>query len=259
MQARITLIGMENYLNQTENKSLADSFILLDPESSEPISNYDKDTLLFTIINKGGSFEPLYSDPDFFYSACGQFWNKWKFNFLKLFLAFNSEYNPIHNYDSHEVYSGTITDTGHVNTADSRTASWTESTDQATTNNNSSVDNTHNEDDTNVTNSVSAFDSVGLMVHDGSDTEVTNNDNTAHSESGSGTLSSSNDTSDQEQSVSNAASDNLSQDEHTIDKTGNIGVMSTQTMLNEELKLRLNNLYDVMASEFLKSMTLRVY
>ena len=250
---------MENYLNQTANKSIVDSFDLTDPETSEAFTDYDKDTLLFNIINKGGSFEPLYTDPDFFYSACSYFWSKWKKPFEKMFSAMNMEYNPIHNYDSHEVYSGSSSESGNVGTTDVRTGTMSETVDQDTTNTNSDANTSNTEDDGSVINMVSAFDSTDTVVHDSSTTENTTNVNETNVSAGSGTMDQTTNTSSTDSNVVNTDSSKEITDGHTIDKSGNIGVTTSQQMLESEFSLRLKNIYDIMASEFLKAMTLRVY
>ena len=68
-----------------EPKSLTDAWVL---ENTE----FDADTLLSTIMNKGMSFEPLYSDPRFFYMMNEQWWKKWKNVFEKWFYAATFEY-----------------------------------------------------------------------------------------------------------------------------------------------------------------------
>ena len=185
--------------------------------------------------------------------------NKNQKPFEKMFSAMNMEYNPIHNYDSHEVYSGSSSESGNVGTTDVRTGTMSETVDQDTTNNNSDANTSNTEDDGSVINMVSAFDSTDTVVHDSSTTENTTNVNETNVSTGSGTMDQTTNTSSTDSNVVNTDSSKEITDGHTIDKSGNIGVTTSQQMLESELSLRLKNIYDIMASEFLKAMTLRVY
>ena len=77
---------MERELN-SQNKSITDEWTLTN-------ENFDKDTLLSAIIMKGGNFEPLYTNPSYFYTMCAMFWKKWERTFEKWFDALDIEYNP---------------------------------------------------------------------------------------------------------------------------------------------------------------------
>ena len=86
---------MENELNNSQ-KSLNDNWEL-------PNTSYDKDVLLAAIMMKGGQFEPLYTDPEYFYTMSTMWWLKWSRTFTKWFTAFELEYNPIEDYYKHDV------------------------------------------------------------------------------------------------------------------------------------------------------------
>ena len=109
MNARVTLVGFERELNAL-NKSITDTWDL----SNE---NYNKDDFLAAIIMKGGRFEPLYADPEYFYLMCGFWWNKWKKNFGAWFDALDLEYNPIENWDKYESWHQDIDDVGTDDTS----------------------------------------------------------------------------------------------------------------------------------------------
>ena len=97
MNARITLIGIQtDLMSRSEPKSIADTWAL-DNE------RFDKDVLLSAIIEKGGRFEPLYSDPDYFNDMCVYWWSKWKRTFEKWFDIWDVSYTPLENYDRHEL------------------------------------------------------------------------------------------------------------------------------------------------------------
>ena len=72
--------------------------------------SYDKDALIANIVMTGGRFEPVYANPDYFRFMSGLWWKKWTRTFEKWFDAFDIEYNPLENYDRHELW--------HEDTAD---------------------------------------------------------------------------------------------------------------------------------------------
>lgn len=200
----MTILAVEAELNRkTPAQSLTDSWdfsALL--EEGETI-NFDSQTLLASIINRGASFCVLYTDPDYFALMNGAWWNKWKYNFLEWFRVMQMEYNPIENYDRHEDWHEDIVDDG-------KTVLDSDSTD---------------------TNTVSAFDSSALQPHDKTTSTM---DNTT-------TL------------------DNDRDLDHTGRIHGNIGVTTSQQMIESELKLRYMNLYNMITDIFIKEMLIHVY
>jgi hypothetical protein len=84
MNARITLIGIENELNALD-KSITDTWEC-------EYGDFDKDVLLSSIITTGATFEPIYTDPNYFYDMCGFWWKKWQSTINKWFDAFSKEY-----------------------------------------------------------------------------------------------------------------------------------------------------------------------
>ena len=87
----------------TSPKSISDNWEL-DNQS------FDKDVLLATIVQTGGTFEPLYSEPEYFRFMSAQWWKKWRRTFGKWFDAFDLEYNPLENYDRMEDWHEDTTD-----------------------------------------------------------------------------------------------------------------------------------------------------
>lgn len=112
-QSRITLWTMEKMLNSMdESKSLSDAWELQNEA-------FDADTLLSTIINKGMTFEPLYTDPNFFYMMNTQWWKKWKPVFEKWFYAATYDYEPLWDRNGYETVHE---DTDDVGTNDTSTS-----------------------------------------------------------------------------------------------------------------------------------------
>lgn len=179
MNARITLIGMENALNQTEDVARS----LKDPWEIEG-TDFDSTTLLSTIMIKGGQMEPLFSDPRFFYTMNQQWWNKWLPTFSRWWdVLENREYNPIWNKDYYEETHEDTTDTGTLDTA----TSGKEIVDTDTTGTRNSTETM--DDDTTYSKSGDTKDILKkgtTLKKTGTDTEVTG-DKTTYSKSGGST------------------------------------------------------------------------
>ena len=115
MNSRLTLWTMERMLNSMNDpQSLTDAWSF--DESSE-VQGFDKDTLLSTIMLKGMSFEPLFTDPRFFYVMNGQWWNKWKPVFDKWFVVAEKEYEPLWDRNGYETVHEDTSDVGTNDTA----------------------------------------------------------------------------------------------------------------------------------------------
>lgn len=105
-QAKITLIGIENYLNP--GSSVFDQMIL--PEG------IDRQTLIDTILLRCQEFELLYSDPEFLTAAVNVWSRKNYWTFDKWIKLINTEYNPLYNKDYQEewtdIHAGTFAKSG---------------------------------------------------------------------------------------------------------------------------------------------------
>lgn len=225
MRARLTLIAIENYLNN-EEKSIGDSWELNDIES------FDRETLLATIIFKAGIFEPIFTDPEYFYSACSFFWKKWSKTFTDWYNHLALEYNPIENYDRYESWSDSSSGSGTNNTTANRSVTTS--------------DNVIRSEDSTTENSVSAFDVSSYSDHDKSVTDLD------ISESDSGSTTDNN-------LVANTTSDE-NESEHEGHIHGNIGVTTSQQMLLDQLdKIDTINLYDRISDIFIREMLVTVW
>lgn len=107
--ATLSLIGLYNYDN-----TLFDGLTLP--------AGIDKDICINEILRRCGEFELIYSDLDFNKSMIAQFGNKHNRTFTKWVEGLAEEFNPIHNYDRHEIYTDT-----HKSNAVSNSATSTSS------------------------------------------------------------------------------------------------------------------------------------
>lgn len=228
--AKITLIGQETWL-QKSNQSVFDLLKLPD--------GIDKDTCIDNIILECGEFETLYSDPFFMRTAIGTWSNKHYRTFEKWIAALNLEYNPLENYDRQEDW----TDTGDENTKVKFTDDTTTETDSSTTSEGSSNQNGNTE------NLVSAFDSSEYQE---SEKHVIDTDEDHTDEVTSNTKL----TNDSEQ---NTEGEKDTIDKHTGRIHGNIGVTTSQQMLQSELDIARFNIIHEITNLFMTELCICVY
>lgn len=299
MNARLTIVGFENYLNDLDTpKSLTDKCVMSSEETG-----FDPSVLLASIIMKGGTFEPLYTDPLFYYKMVEMWWKKWLPTFDAWDEVLRAEYNPIWNKDAYKV--------GHEDTTDSHSGSKEygskviEDNDTTSTHNSKEItdDDTtwettsqtieqlsgkdqvdHDSDrDISVSNSVSAYDAPSndpMVPQSASRTDDTlNSENTDTTygkrtqtdvdADGSGTddktvtlnegttgTSDTTVTTTGDESTEGESDRDFDTDYH---EWGNIGVTSSQQLVEAELKLRYFNLYERISDIFLDELAVRVY
>lgn len=178
-------------------------------------SSVDKETLIDTIMLDVGDYEPLWYDPFFFRNMVGIWSKKWFRTFEKWGNALAIEYEPLENYDRQEEWEEVANDTSKMN---------------GVINGNSTISNNSSSK-----NNVSAYNSVDYSpsdetVNSGNQTDVNN-------------------------STSDSTSINTSSNKRSGRAHGNIGVTTSQQMLQAELDVSSWNLYqhitDIFAKEFL--------
>lgn len=196
----MTLMGMQDYLYETQRKNLNDAWSL---ESN--VLTFDKDVLLDTIMLDAGQLGINTTNPDQYYLQCAMWWRKWKGTFQKWWEVAETEYHWEWNTEwwedgnTSESGSGTKDGTSHTE----------EVTDDDTTYNKKGNDKEVIDQDTNMTesgsdvetldasnsgtlrapgvtgsnsttttNEVSAFDSNTYQPHDTSTTTVSKSEDT---------------------------------------------------------------------------------
>lgn len=176
-------------------------------------------------------------------------------NWERLYNTLDLSYNPISNYDMTE--TETITDTGEGTTQQTTTDTATENRNDTSTS--EASDNTTTEKDVNITqtNKKTGFNS-NVFVDDNqqvnSETDSTTTEENATTETSStktGTLNSTNSV-----NGTNTTSKNI---ERELNRSGNIGVTTSQQMIESERELYLWKFFDVVFSDIDKILTLKVY
>lgn len=183
----------------------------------------DKELLVNTILLRGGEFEVLYSNPEFMQSMIGVWSGKWYRTMFKWVSALAIEYNPLENYDRKENW----VELSENNLNKTETA-LAQDASKATGSGNT-------------TNTRSAYDSAAYQPHDKVETS-TGGDNLASS-------------------ATNAIGNAKTHDNSVRNGRahGNIGVTTSQQMLQAELDISRFNIYEAIAELFLTEFVLYVY
>ena len=194
-----------------------------DPDLFENLTvpeGIDRDTLLDNIILRCADFEVMYPDNEFLKFSIGAWARKWMPTFQRWVDALSIEYDPLENYDRNESWS----DSG-----------WTSGS-----NSGSSSSQTSGSTSTTMTDKVSAYDAGdALTTKDQTETYGTD----SSSSSGSNSLTSS----------------ESRGDTRTGRIHGNIGVTTSQQMLQSELDLGYWNIYEKITDLFLTEFVIPVY
>lgn len=219
----IDLVGLERALAYN-NQSVFDQIILP--------SGIDKETLKDAIILRAGTFELLYSDPVMLTVGI-RIWSKKMYpTFEKWIQALNKDYNPIENYNRVEDttldHSGSGTNKNKVSGNGKN-----DSTSKA------KIDETN-------TGKVTGYNSSDF---ENKDQSVTDNKTDGENHS---TYSDSNN--------SEGSSTDQFKDKTISHISGNIGVTTSQQMLESELKLRGEyNIYDMISDLFISEFCIMTY
>lgn len=233
--ALLTVMGLYNYDN-----TIFDNLRLPD--------GVDKPTLIDNIVLETAELECIYPTPVFLKTAIGLWSNVQFLTWDRVYTAMNLEYNPIENYDRQETETttGTRAHSGKDTTTRSGTVSETGST-------TASTQGTASESGT-TTNKIAGFDSTTLVDHDSS--TGSNTRQASDSSTGSSTRSGT-DSSTQELTHGEQIADSGSR---TSRIHGNIGVTTSQQMLQSELDLAPNlNIYQYITADFRKRFCVEVY
>lgn len=225
-QSKVTLIGIENYLNP--DRSVFDKMQLPD--------GIDKETLIGSILLRCQEFELLYSDPDFLIDAVNIWSRKNYWTFDKWVKAINIKYDPLHNYDRTEEY--TDTHSGNYNKQGSGNSSG----------NTSTVNDLKGTNDVSNTHSERGFNASDLVNNQ--------NDVSKQSTTDTGTVKGN-------YSNSNSDTEKGTDDYTNIHKArlfGNIGVTTSQAMFLAEVNDAATwNMYEHIADLFASEFCIMVY
>lgn len=236
--AKITLIGMTNY-----DDSFWDALTV--PE------NVDKDTLINNIILEYGELETLYADPSMMFTAIKWWSSKQQWSMDRAMAALLKKYDPLNNYDRTETRNRTVEEgetTSESRTSNSNTSSSSSASSE--TESESSQSSTGQ-----ATETVSAYNSSAYSPKSRTDTTG------SQSDIGSGSATTTGSNAGTENTSSNASGDrdrDLTETE-SVRAYGNIGVTTSQQMLQSELDIAMYNYYNTFAYLFAEDLLIMVY
>lgn len=232
--ATLTILGMYKF-----KKGLFNKLKLPDGISRDDVIN--------RILLDGANFEILYSDFDFMQDVIGLWSNTWYRTFEKWLNALSIEYAPLENYDRIEDWTDSSNSKSNRNSTENRNLSNSlrSGRDLQSITKNTGSDNTlHN---------VSPYDS-GAYVADSQDIANLNNQS-ATTDTGTTTTSGT----DSGTVTNNGNDSNNTNSTHKGRTHGNIGVTTSQQMLEEELKIARFNLIKQISDIFIKDFCIMLY
>lgn len=248
-QSKITLIGMEQYLKP--DHSVFENMILPD--------GIDRDTLISSIILRCQEFELLYTDPEFMTAAVNVWSRKNYWTFDKWVKAINIEYEPLYNYDrteevtdTHEgEYSNTGSGSGYG--SNTRTDNLLETDDHTV------INDLTDANDVTVTHSEKAYNDTNMVdtTKDVTDQDQTHTGTVRTAGTTANTGTSGNQYADT--TNSSDSGDDSYTNTHTARMYGNIGVTTSQQMLQSELDLARWNMYEHIADLFASEFCIMIY
>lgn len=236
--SKITLMGMYRWF-KVNNDDLFKNL-------SVP-SGIQKSVLEDTILMNGAEFEVLYSDGDFMQEMIGNWSLKWQRTMKRWVDALAIDYAPLENYDRQEEW----TDKSTGLNSDTKTASDAKTENRSDNTMTSAVSSSTGSGNTE--DKKSAYDSSEYQNYQKSDTSSSGNNTSNGVEAAvskqDGTLS----------HTENGNSVNTTEANRTGRAHGNIGVTTSQQMLEAELDVSRFNLYDEISYLFLSEFCIYTY
>ena len=249
--AKITLLGMTRWMQESDD----DLFGLLNlPEGM------DSDLLQDTILLHGAEFEVLYSNPDIMKRMIGIWSEKWYHTFDRWLRALSIEYDPLENYDRREEWTDVNSSqrANDMSGANSRMNSHrdSEKSDAHSFNQNSAK----SKHDQTAEHQVSAYDA---STYQPDSKDLLTNDNTENSgasvmQSAGGKTGSQTDQSTETRHDSGTEREGKT-GLHSGRTHGNIGVTTSQQMLQAELDVARFSLYEQASDLFLTELCIYTY
>ena len=228
--AKITTIGFHNWM-KSQNDDLFSKMNL-------PVG-INKDTLIDNILLRAGEFEVFYSNPFVYQSAIGVWSDKHKRTFEKWVNALSIEYNPIENYDRKEEWEDNINENSNGTNTSIEKINFNSS---GYTSGSTSLNGIND-------NKVSAYDSDVYQP----ESQNTNTSNSTDS------LTTNTNTNNNRNNDITINKDTYNNSKHIGHVHGNIGVTTTQQMLESELSLATWNVYDHIIDLFIEEFCIAVY
>lgn len=203
----------------------------------------DRDLVIDTILEKYGMQALMRPDPSYMKKHIGVWSRRKLWTWTKLYNTLNLEYNPIDNTDKYEDYTDKRTT---ERTTSGETASTSGGTDSRTESETTSG--TRNET---VEHAVSAENASDYQADSRDTTRGSNEDSRENTARGTTSLNSSGTNSETENYTDTFT--------HTLHTHGNIGVTTTQQMIESERESVRYNLVEEIAADYQAAFCLDIY
>ena len=227
---RLTLWGINQY------QPLFDNIVL-----PEGLSNSD---LVTCIMDRSGMLFPYHQEPPQLKLSIESWFRRRNNDFTRMYQAITAEYDPLHNYDRTETHDYTWQENG-----EDTTTRQAEGTDKSNSKNSGSDTTTQNGTET---TSVAAFDSNTLQDRQQVTPDLSNTTNYGGIQDSSVTYGRK-DTDKTEYGRGHT-------DNGTLRAYGNIGVTTSEQMLEQEMQLRIKyDVYLIIAQLFEDTFLCQVY
>ena len=256
--SKITLVGMYQYLNNNGDDLFVNMILPVD---------IDRQTFIDSCMLRGAEFEILYADADTMKYAIGAWSRKWQHTLTKWAEALKIDYNPLENYDRYESWSDDKSGSDSRSGNDSRNGSdfRNESNERAGSNsqNGSASDSAVMNGNQTKESGRAGYDSA---TYSPLDQETAENSNNTSSASVTTAESTSNESGTRAEAGGHTESGNHAENGtreesaiHTGRMHGNIGVTTSQQMLQSEWEVAKLNVYEAAADLFLGELTIYTY
>lgn len=249
MRATLSLMGMYEFDN-----TILDFFHY--PDKWETV---DKDVFVNKLLLDTAELEILYPDADIFKTAI-KYWSAAEVqNWNKLYDTTVLKYNPIWNKDGtvteieKHVKNNNYTDVTDGKIADHSSTIGNQNTETSGNENTSTTNNTNEKDYVFGFNSESAAQSGETVTDDTGNTNTGRSENTQSNSSANTDATTTNNT-----NFKHDEKENIDR-EYTRTEQGNIGITTTQQMINEEREVDKFNLMDYIIDRFKQRFCLLVY
>lgn len=249
MRATLSLMGMYEYDN-----TILDFFHY--PDKWETV---DKDVFVNKLLLDTAELEVLYPDADIFKTAI-KYWSAAEVqNWNKLYDTTVLKYNPIWNKDGtvteieKHVKNNNYTDVTDGTIADHSSTIGNQNTETSGNENTNTTNNTNEKDYVFGFNSENAAQSGQTVTDDTGRTNTDRSENTQSNSSANTDATTTNNT-----NFKHDEKENIDR-EYTRTEQGNIGITTTQQMINEEREVDKFNLMDYIIDRFKQRFCLLVY
>ena len=229
--ARVTLWGFYQY-----DKTLFDNIVL--PEG------IDKDNLVADIMRNSGDLYPYHQVPEYLKQNITYWFARRLFDFERMYEALRVEYSPIENYDRMEDIKREYKDSG--------TDTETLTLGSSTTSKNTGTDTNTLQGGGSTEKGVSAYNEEGYTNRE-KDTETQNSTNTQQYDSTVTNTGSGSDMTKTDYGKHHTETENTR-------IHGNIGVTTSQQMIESEMNLRAKyDIYKIISREFEREFLVQIY